>query len=186
MSPFFGMDYDRGLLMLKEYVEEGKVNSKLEIQGINHYEGSQFVGLKTSCEISKMKEHMSADWEKIMTYFMQKHPDLIAGAPFSQYHKWSPVKDRVEYTAAMPVHSIPEELLDGTFVGSMPSVKVHSIKHTGPYHHSGNVWSAQYTRQRAKIFKVNKKVDPFEVYLNSPTNTPPNELETIVHFPIKG
>ncbi|MFT5821723.1 MAG: hypothetical protein ACI8ZM_002977 [Crocinitomix sp.] len=39
--------------------------------------------------------------------------------------------------------------------------------------------------QRGKEFKANKKVDPFEVYINNPMNTEPIDLITEVNFPIK-
>ena len=33
--------------------------------------------------------------------------------------------------------------------------------------------------------KMNKRVDPFEIYVNNPGETPEKELVTEVHFPIR-
>ena len=39
--------------------------------------------------------------------------------------------------------------------------------------------------QRSKTFKLNKRIDPFETYLNNPGEVPDRELVTEVHFPVK-
>lgn len=181
---FIGMDYDRGLLMLKEYIEEGKVHSELMVKGIENYTGCNYVGIRTTCPIDQLGEYNKADFESLMGFFRDKHPDLISDAPFTIYEKWSPVKNIVQYTAGVPVSSVPSDLPQGVIISNIPATKVHTIKHTGPYHYSGNVWSSQQARQRAKQFKANKKIPPFEVYLNSPVDTPPNLLETEVRFPV--
>jgi predicted transcriptional regulator YdeE len=185
-TAFISMDYDRGLTMLKEYVEEGEVHSDLLIKGIESYGGCTYVGVRTTCPMGQLGQYNKADFESLMGFFREKHPDLIADSPFTIYEKWQPVKNIVSYVAGVPVKSVPSDLPEGAIVEKIPATKVHTVKHTGPYHYIGNVWSAQLSRQRAKKFKVNKKIFPFEVYLNSPVDTPPNLLETEVRFPVVG
>lgn len=185
MTVFIGMDYERGLNMLKEYLEDGKVHSKLEIKGIEDYPGCQYVGYKVSCSIPEIGSSMKENFEKLMPFMHKEHAKNIAGNAFSIFHQWKPVKNRVEYTVAVPVSSIPGELLPGMISGSLPKTKVHSIKHTGPYTNSGNAWSAQMIRQRGKKFAANKKFHPVEVYLNSPKDTEPHALETEVLIGVK-
>ena len=52
MTTFIGMDYERGLAMLKDYAETGKVPSNLEIKQESDYTGCDYVGIKTDCAIS--------------------------------------------------------------------------------------------------------------------------------------
>ncbi len=184
MVAFVGMDYDRGLNMLKDYAEDGKVHSKMELTGEGNYAGCQYIGIKTTCTIDQMGDRMKTDFEKLMPYVMEGHQDKVAGNAFSIYHKWDPVKNLVSYTGAVPVSEVPSDLLDGMITGSIPATKTFTVKHTGPYRHSGNPWAALYMRQRGKKFKMNKKVDPMEVYLNSPKDTPELELQTEVVFGI--
>ena len=49
MTAMIGMDYERGLAMLKEYVEKGEVHSKLDFKGTQSFPGMQYIGIKTSC-----------------------------------------------------------------------------------------------------------------------------------------
>ncbi len=182
MTAFIGMDYERGLKMLKDYVEDGEVHSKLDFKGINPYDGCTYVGVKTSCSIDAMADKMKEDFGKLMN---DVDHELVTGPAFSIYHKWDVVKQQTEYTAAVPVKSVPANLPGGTISGTVPKTKVHSIEHTGPYPHIGNAWSAQYSLHRAKKFKSNKKIMPFEVYISNPMEVPENELKTVIHFPVK-
>ena len=80
---------------------------------------------------------------------------------------------------------IPSDLPAGFISGEIPATKAHSVKHTGPYTYVGNAWSAQYARRRAKKFKSNRRIHPMEIYLNSPMDTDPKELQSEILMPIK-
>ncbi len=184
MEAFVGMDYERGLAMLKDYVEDGEVHSKIDFEGEKHYPGCQYIGIKTTCSLDDIGPKMEADFKKLEA-FVNEQPDLVADVPFSIYHKWDPVKRKTVYTSGIPVKNIPSQLPAGMVTGKIPATRVHSVKHTGPYEHLGNAWGTMYNMQRSKTFKMNKKIDPFETYANDPSNTPANELVTEVHFAVK-
>ena len=184
MTAFVGMDYERGLRMLKEYIEDGEVHSKLEFPGTSDYPGCKYIGIQTNCTIEEVGDKMGQDLEKIWGYLGDKN-DLVAGDTLSIYHKWDMVNRQVSYTSAVPVSSVPSDLPAGMISGTIPQTSVHTLRHTGPYAHLGNAWSTLYTMQRNKEFKQNKKIDPFETYRNMPGDVPDNELITEVHFPVK-
>lgn len=185
MITFIGMDYERGLKMLKDYVEDGEVHSKLEFLGTKPFDGCQYIGISTKGKTSQIEQLMSKDFEKLMGFVYGNHKDKIAGHPFSIYHKFDPVKDKLEYTIGFPLSSIPSDLPSGMKLGEIPKFKGYSIKHTGPYHHIGNIWSTQVMHQRGKKYKVAKKPHPIEIYHNSPTDTAENDLITEVIFAAK-
>ncbi|MBN8576731.1 MAG: SRPBCC family protein [Cytophagales bacterium] len=182
MTAYLGMDYSRGLAMLKDQLETGSVPSKLSFKGITSYGGCTYVGYRTTCTMSTVGERMKQDFGKLFSWAKDKG-DLLNGIPFSIYHKWDIINDKVEYTAAFPVKSAPP-IPEGAVTGSIPAVKVNSIVHTGSYKHLGNAWSAQYNMQRAKVYKWKKGIDPFEVYLTMPGTTPESEQQTDVQFPV--
>ncbi|MEM8565258.1 MAG: SRPBCC family protein [Bacteroidota bacterium] len=184
MEAFVGMDYDRGLAMLKDYVEDGEVHSKLDFKGTSSFKGFKFVGIKTNSTIDDVGSSMEADFNKLMT-FMNDHKDIIAGPTFSIYHKWDMVKRNVQYTSGIPVKSVPDNLPSGIVSDEIPATEVYTLAHTGPYAHLGNAWSTLYNMQRGKAFKINKKIHPFETYMNIPGEVPDKELLTEVHFPVK-
>lgn len=184
MTAFIGADYERGLDMLKAYVEEGEISSKIEFEGQSTIESFKWVGIESSCSMDDMATQMESDYGQIHG-FVEENKDIINGVPFTIYKKWDLVKNRVDYVASIPVSEIPTNLDSGFTSGEIPTIKAEIIKHVGAYKHLGNAWSTGYAMMRNKEFKSNKKVYPFEIYLNDPKVTPEKELETMVHFPVK-
>ena len=184
MTAFVGMDYERGLYMLKDYVEDGEVHSELDFKGTSSYEGCKYVGITTSCTMDEIGPKMKADLEKLGA-FLEDKKDLVSGQPFSIYHKWNMVRGQVKYTSGVPVKSIPDNLPSGINTGQIPATNVYTIEHKGPYTHLGNAWSTLYNMQRSKAFKANKGVHPFEVYVSDPHEVDEEDLVTEVHFAIK-
>lgn len=184
MEAFVGMDYDRGLAMLKDYVEDGEVHSKLEFKGTSGFEGCKYVGASSDCTIDTVGTSMEKDFEKLMA-FMETHKHLINGPAFSIYHKWDMVKRKVSYTSGIPVSELPADVPINLITGEIPKTEVYTLAHTGPYAHLGNAWSTLYNMQRGKSFKVNKKIHPFETYVNMLGEVADNALVTEVHFPVK-
>jgi predicted transcriptional regulator YdeE/uncharacterized protein YndB with AHSA1/START domain len=183
MTAYLGMDYERGLLMLKDYVETGAVPSKLDFKGINPFAGNTYIGIKTACTMDTLSNKMSDDFKKL-TDWATKNPNQLAGPGFSIYHTWDVVKGKVVYTSAFPVKDMPSQLPAGFISGSIPAIKVNTITHTGAYKHLGNAWTTQYMMQRGKEYKFRKGIDPFEVYVSMPGQVPDEQLITEVHFPV--
>ena len=184
MQTFIGMDYNRGLRLLKDYAEDGKVHSKLNFTGKETLSEQEYIGIYTSCDMETMGKKMSEDMPRLMD-FMNKAGIEPSGAAFTQYSKWDLMKNRVEYTSGVPVKSIPENLPEGFMSGKLPATPVYTLEHVGPYPHLGNAWTTLYGMQRSKEIPVNKKIHPFETYHNNPNEVSDKELVTRVHFPLK-
>ena len=183
MEAFIGMDYDRGLNMLKEYTEKGSIDSKLEFLKTD-YEGCNYIGVKTETSLDKVGDVMGGDFEALDNYIKANNLE-VNGLPFSQYHKFDPVSGKVIYTAGFPLKNIPNDL-DAKFKqGSLPKSKLNTIRHHGTYAHLGNAWSANVMMMRNKEFKAIKNYHPVEFYLNDPSETKPQDLITDVSFAIK-
>ncbi|MDB2657073.1 SRPBCC family protein [Crocinitomicaceae bacterium] len=185
MEAFVGNDYERGLTMLKDYSEQGKVPHTITVKGMDEFKGKKYIGIKRNFAVKGIPDAMREDYTKLMEYVMGGYADKQDGASFTIYHKWDMVSGEASYTACVPVTEVPTDLPTGVITGSVPATKVHVVHGKGPYRFTGNIWSAQYLRQRGKKFKANKGVDPMEVYLNSPMNTDENDLETEVLFAVK-
>lgn len=121
METLIGMDFERGLNMLKEYVEDGAIKSKLEFIGKGSYPGCQYIGISTSGAIADVGKLMTNDFEKLWNY-LGKNKDNIAGESFSIYHKWEMVKQKVSYTAGIPLQKVPDNLPEGMIAGAIPSI----------------------------------------------------------------
>ena len=184
MEAFVGMDYYRGLLMLKDYIEAENVPSTLEYEGKKAFEGTKYVGLKTACKFANIDTEMERDFNNLAKLCEEKSIPMESYA-FTIYNKMDVVKGDMEYTVAMPIGKDVEGLPDGFFIGEAPRLNSAVIKHTGPYRHVGNAWAQGYMMDRNKEFKINKKAAAIEVYLNDPDKVPENELVTEVYLPLK-
>ncbi len=184
MEMLIGMDYDRGLRLLKDLAEDGEVHSKLNFVGKESLPEQTFIGVRTSCSMAEMGKKMAEDLPRIHAFVLENKLE-ISGAPFTQYHKWDMKNGRAEYSSAIPVNSAPSNLPEGFYVGTIPATNVYTLEHVGPYHHLGNAWSTMYNMQRNKEIPVNKKIHPLETYHNNPNEVAANELVTKIHFPLK-
>lgn len=179
---FIGMDYERGLNLLRDYSEDGKVHSKMEFLGETDYSGCTYVGITKTCAIADIGKEMGGDFEKLQSVVANLE---VSNEPFSIYHKWDMVGQKAKYTAGIPVVNAPENLPEGVVSGKMPATKIYKLRHTGPYEHLGNAWSTMMNLQRSKAFKHRKGIHPFETYVSDPMTTAPHDLVTDINFAIK-
>lgn len=184
MEGFIGMDYQRGLNMLTDYIEDGEVKSKLEFVGESDFTGAKYIGIKTACSMSELSAAMSKDFGKLSD-LAEKNPFISKGRLFSIYHKWDVAKQKTTYTGCIEVSDIPDNLSPDFIIGEIPATKVYTLRHIGPYYHLGNAWSTLMNMHRSKEFKQDKSIDPFEIYIRDPSNTPEKDIITDVCFAIK-
>lgn len=184
MERLIGMDYDRGLLMLKDYIEKGHVDAKLEFLGESNFEGCTYIGVKSECTIETIGEVMEADFKKLAE-FSKNNQEIVSCDWFSVYHKFDFNRNKVIYTSGVGIKSDPQNIPNGMIKGKLPATKVHTVRHIGPYELSGNAWSAIMAMERAKEFKQNKKIPPMEFYRNSPMETEPKDLISDICMAVK-
>ena len=184
MEAFIGMDYDRGLLMLKAYLETGSVPSTVTIIGLEQQPECNYIGIRRRVHMADIGNDMSKDFKALGQWFNERNLNAD-GQCFSITHDWNPVKKQAEYTAAfalsktIDIDSVPENFLRG----QRPASTVFTAEHIGPYHHLGNAWTAVMMRARNKVFRQNKKRAPFEIYVNNPETTEAAALKTRVCVP---
>ncbi len=184
MEPWIGMDYERGLKMIKDILETGKVDSSIKIDGKENIPSTHFIGLKASCPMNDMAPSMKTSFSTIKSY-TEKHQIQYNNA-LSVYHDFDFTKTDCEYSSGVSIPSaIPIDHSD-IYNGHVEEQKAVKITFTGDYKHLGNAWSAAYAYARHKKLKVKKSVDPVEFYLNDPTKEPdPSKWVTEVYLPIK-
>ncbi len=183
MDPMIGMDFERGLKMIKDLAEKGYVASKIEIIGIVDAPSVSYIGEKTSCTMDEVSNTMKASITKLTTYAAEK--SLSYDKIFSIYHTFDFVEKNCEYTTALPIQdSLAVEA--PFYTGKIPVSKALKIKFTGDYEHISNAWAAGMSYLQTHKVKENDKIAPYEVYLTSP-ELEPDERKWIseVYIPIK-
>ncbi|MFK8045125.1 MAG: SRPBCC family protein [Crocinitomicaceae bacterium] len=184
MQNMIGMDFDRGLNMLKDLVEKGTVPCKLDLEKRAIFDSKHFIGYRSTSPMGKMSNVMSEKIPLIKT-FIAKNNLKASGEMVSIYHKWDLKNMTTNFTTGAFVDAVPQNLATGMTAGKIESTPVNLVRLTGNYNHLANAWSMQMMMQRNKEFKHNTKQDPFEVYKNSPFNTAQEDLITEVMFPVK-
>lgn len=182
MMTMIGLDYGRGLAMLKDYAETGSVPSNLEFTGETTFDGCSYVGITNDCAIGEIGPKMKADFERL-TQWAKDSATQPAGHPLAIYHKWDMKNGRTRCTTAIPVKELPAETPTGFVTGDVPMTDAYCITHVGPYRHLGNAWSTGMNLGRSKVFRQNKRIVPFETYASDPKEVEEGKLETRVYFP---
>ncbi len=183
MKKMIGMDYERGLNMLKEYLETGSVSSYVHIEGILPLREQHYVGIPRTCTIKELGEVMKQDFETLYD-FMEQHAISTDRIPFTIYDTFDIFKGNASYVACIPLEeNVP---LDDSWVrGTVEEGDALKTMHKGSYLHLGNGWMTAISYARMKKIKTRKHPMGYEFYLNDPANTPPQELITEIYMPLK-
>ncbi|MGI9428480.1 MAG: SRPBCC family protein [Bythopirellula sp.] len=183
MKAYIGMDYERGLRMLKEYVETGTVNSKTEFMGIVDAPTYQYLGVAGECATDAIGESMGQTMPRAHQLAAESGLE-INGPPGALYHVFDMKGRRVKYTSIMPVKAARP--VSGAVHGEIQPCKALKIVHQGSYEHLGNAWSTAHSHLRYKKLKPHKTQCAFEIYPNDPEETPVEEILTEIYVPIRG
>ncbi len=173
-----GMDYDRGLRMLKSVTETGDIPSELSDLGEQILEDTHYVGLKASGTIKDLPQLVEQQMAQINDYCRDnKLP--VCGPPFLFYHEMKMSTEWFEFSTCLPV-SKPISASAPFESGHIPACQVYMVEHKGKYDFLGNAWSYLSSVTRQKKFKLKSKPLGLEKYINSPQDVNPDELVTQV------
>ena len=183
MKTFIGMDYERGLSMLKEYLETGSVSSYVLIEGVLPIPAQNYVGIPRICSIKELGDNMKKDFASLHD-FMHKHDISTDRIPFSIYNTFDIFNRTSSYVACIPLDE--EVAIDETWIrGSLVKTKALKTMHRGRYIHLGNGWMTAMRFAQMKKMKLTKNPVGYEFYLNDPIDTPEKELVTEIYLPLK-
>jgi len=183
MEPMIGMDYDRGLKMIKELAEKGYVASKVEILDIVDASSIKYMGQKVDCTMDEVSDKMKSSFMALNEYASAN--SLQFETALSIYHEIDFLKGDIKFTTAVPIKD-SLKIEEPFYMAQLESTKALKIRFTGDYEHIGNAWAAGMSYMRTHKLKENKDIPPYEVYLNSPMEEPDSrKWVTEVYMPIK-
>lgn len=184
MEPWIGMDYERGLKMIKDLLENEQINSSIKIDGQSIIPATHFIGLKAQCPMNEVGESMKNTFNTLNEY--SEKQQIESTKALSVYHDFNFTKPNCEYSAGICIAEASPVNHNQLYNGHISEQKAIKVTFTGDYKHLGNAWSAAYAYARYKKLKVKKSIDPVEFYLNDPKQeTDPAKWETEVYLPIK-
>jgi predicted transcriptional regulator YdeE len=183
MEVFIGMDYERGLEMLKEWIETGTILSKTSIRGVESVGPLKMAGIRKTTSIGEVASSMKDAYGEAEAAFC-KGGLAIEEAGISVYHKFDMKAGTFDYTAGWIIPNSTETISNGLSSWSIPTVNALRVDHLGSYDNVGNGWSAAHQVSRYKKLKQSK-VGTFEIYRNDPGKTEPADLQTEIYMPLK-
>jgi len=183
MKTYIAMDYERGLLMLKEYMETGSVASYVHIEGRFLMKEQKYIGIPRTCTLNELAVVMQKDFEDLSA-FMETHSLSLDRIPFTIYNTFDMFKGESSYIACMPIEE--EVHIEGGWVrGNIESQDALKTMHKGRYLHLGNGWMTAMNFARINKMKILKSPVGYEFYPNSPYDTPAEELVTEIFIPLR-
>lgn len=183
MKTYIGMDYERGLSMLKEYAETGKIASALELMGVGELDEIHYMGIENSSRLKEIGKVMGKDFETLGQY-INTHRFPEETQVFSIYRTFDFKNDTSSFVSCVSIdkdYAVPEPFIRGKVARS----GVLNVRHIGKYDHLGNAWSLAMNHVRHYKMRLCKKPFGYEFYLNSPMDTPAEALITEVMLPLK-
>ena len=183
MKTMIGHDYQRGLKMLKEYVETGSVCSDTKLEGTVDVASVNYVGVSDSCNLADIGDSMKKTLPAAHRLATDNNLEIV-GPPGAMYTKFDMKSQQCEYIAFMQVKEPAD--ISGAECGEIPNCKAIKVTHKGDYAHLGNAWSTAMSKQRYDKVKPLKNAAPFELYLNDPCDFPKEEWLVDILVPIRG
>lgn len=184
MEGFIGMDYDRGLRMLKELMETGSILSKTNVRGVESVGPLRMAGIRKSTRMNDIGSSMC----EALSEAKQKFDEASLptdGETISVYHDLDMKNLMFDYTSGFIVGDSAATIPDSLSSWSLPpGTKALAVEHTGSYANLGNAWSAANQYARYKKLKQSR-VGAFELYKNDPETTAAADLRTEIYLPLK-
>ncbi len=137
------------------------------------------VGIRTRTPVQDLSKVLGEAYGQIMQYLGEKgvYP---AGPPFVAYYN-DDMQD-LDIEVGFPVaEELPGE--GDIQAGEIPGGKMAACFYTGPYEE----FEAPYTALTQWVQEHDYETTgvSYEMYLNDPQDTPPEELQTLIMFPLK-
>jgi len=183
MQSYIGMDYERGLQMLKEYIEMGSVASFVHIEGVFPMKEQTYIGIPRTCAIKELGTVMKKDFEDLY-YFMESNHLSTDRIPFAIYNTFDMLRGETNYVACIPINENVK--IESHWIrGSVEARKALKTRHKGRYLHLGNGWITAINFARMKKMKTLNSPVGYEFYPNNPYETAEKELITEIFLPLK-
>ncbi|MFT5593913.1 MAG: hypothetical protein ACI8SR_002300 [Oceanicoccus sp.] len=176
MKNWIGMDYDRGLLMLKSQLETGQILSTPTILGERHQPKVHYIALKGRATIAQLGIVMQEHVAKLSAY-TEAHDLSVIGPWFGLYESMDKASTESEFFTCFPIDK-PVDIQPPFVCDALEECETFVIQHKGAYPFMGNAWSLAMMASRFKKIKIQDKPMGIERYVNRPQDVDDANLIT--------
>lgn len=184
MKTFIGMDYQRGLNMVKDLIETGSIPSQSKVHGTESIQPFKVAGIASSCRVDNVGPAMEETFARAQAVFKSRGIPMT-GSMISVYTKFRVKEGIFEYISGYIVpDSVPIPADSGLTTWKQSSTKAFRVEHVGSYRHLGNGWSI--ANQLARHRKLKQcRTGTYEIYRTIPPDTAEAELVTDIYLPLR-
>lgn len=182
MEVYIGMDYERGLRMLKEWIETGEILSRTVNKGVVSVGPIRMAGIRKTCSLQDIGPQMQSALCHAVEAINQHGISAELGV-MTVYHTANLKTQVFDFTSGIILPDSAESPAELS-TWSIPEMKALCLEHHGNYEHLGNAWSSAHQIARYRKMKQ-AKVGTFEIYRNDPEETPPAEIRTDIFMPLR-
>ena len=138
------------------------------------------LSIRTRSSVENLPQIIGKSFGEIAGYIMGELQEQFAGPPFTAYYNMD-MQD-LDVEIGFPVFKkLPDK---GDIKASeIPAGKVATYLYTGPYSEMEPAYKALSEWIQQKGYEVTGVA--YETYLNDPAQTPPEQLQTQIAFPLK-
>lgn len=183
MKAFIGMDYERGLKMLKEWIETGQIRSQTSILGIRSVGPLKMAGIRKASSLRDMQAAMKMGYQE--TKQRLSAADLPnEGEAISVYRRFDWKSQRCEFISGCLLPNSTDKLPSGLSLWSIPTINAFCVRHSGSDEHLRNAWNAARQNVRYRRLKQSR-ASAFEIHRHDPQKVPKAERQTDVFLPLR-
>ena len=184
LKTFIGMDYQRGLNMLKEWIETGAIASKTIVHGTEKVAAFRMAGIASKCSIDDVSASMEKAFEQAQIEFRKAGLSMDKGM-ISVYTKFRIKEAAFDYISGYFVNDdaiVPSSSPLKTWV--LPACNAFRVEHVGAYRHLGNGWSVANQLCRYKKLKQ-QRLGTYEIYRTTPPQVQDEDIKTDIYLPLR-
>lgn len=171
-----GMDYERGLKMLKSQLETGTIPSQLELVGRRAQPGMTYLALSGEVSIAELSSLIPAQFRQLEAY-CREHDIEVIGPPFTLYYDMDMKTSINSVRNGFPIRK-PVSVTEPFICDELDECETYVVRHQGAYPFIGNAWAfAMFAARHYKI-KLSKSPVGFEWYIGDPETEPTETLAT--------
>ena len=181
-----GPDFERGLEKLDSVVKADIEKYSITIHGITEHGGGYYLYNTTSCKITDLENTMHKMMTKVSAYTTINNIKM-AGAPFTNYHKWDEENNTVMFSSCVPTTDKVITAADSDILtGQLNPFKAVKTTLKGDYKNLKETWDKDYKYIPENNLEFTDDGPTLEVYPTDPVNTPnPANWITEIYIAIK-
>ncbi len=179
-----GMDYQRGLLMIKDWIESGEIPSQTIVHDVVDVGPIRMAGIANRCPVAEIGPSMERTFSEARRELAREGLPTD-GSMISVYTKLRMSDGVFEYLGGftLPENAVVERS-SKLKEWSLAESRAFHVEHLGSYRHLGNAWSVANALTRHRKLKQ-QRCGAFEIYRNDPKQVPENQWKTDIYLPLR-